>query len=177
MTRCKFLPLLLVAAAALAQPAIAQETGTTTPGTFSFGPPLRGNAVFAYEFSERVKTVVRDTKGEVRDSTERNIRHEGIGFPCRDMCLCNDASIGVHNHRDACRFSLDDCNAILDRAQDNLCALFQAEAGTERFKGGNGDNLRAILSLCARGFCEIDIVADDGGEATNLGLPDGIDSR
>jgi len=75
MTRCKLPLLLLVVAAAFSQPTTAQETGTATPGTFSFGPPLRGNAVFAYEFSERVKTVVRDTKGEVRDSTERNIRY------------------------------------------------------------------------------------------------------
>lgn len=74
MIRCKFL-LPLIAAISLAQVATAQETGKPTPDTFSFGPPLRGNAVFAYECSERVKTVVRDNKGEIRDSSERNVRY------------------------------------------------------------------------------------------------------
>ena len=80
MTRRNFPLLLLLVAAAmfpqmLAQPAAAQEAGTAKPEKFSFGPPLRGNAVFAYEFSERVKMVARDTKGEIQDSTERNVRY------------------------------------------------------------------------------------------------------
>ncbi|KXK56071.1 MAG: hypothetical protein UZ07_CHB004001618 [Chlorobi bacterium OLB7] len=84
MTRRNLPLLLLLVAAAMfaqmfAQPAAAQEAGTAKPDAkpekFSFGPPLRGNAVFAYEFSERVKMVARDTKGEIQDSTERNVRY------------------------------------------------------------------------------------------------------
>lgn len=40
-------------------------------GTYAFGPPLRNGILFAYKYTERVKTWIADKRGSVQDSSER----------------------------------------------------------------------------------------------------------
>lgn len=66
---------LFILALALAQPASAQPSATATPPptneTFSFGHPLRDNILFAYKYTEKVRTWLSDADGAVTDSSER----------------------------------------------------------------------------------------------------------